>query len=343
MSPRSAISRNRKLKIMAANAKRESPERERPELPEHPENSELEVLKAQIRKLEATVIAKTEELLAKDEELLAKDEELQMIKNDENDDILSVVMNNTGFKHIADKILSLLDCKSFVQCSVVCRSWKNFIDNEWSMLQMQIFHLKEVQYQINLEPVIKIMKKNPNKSELRVFIKICQELVSKRCNFKLACHPVEYMIDHHRHQELTILLHPFKDAEIYTHIFKYACQYGCEICVKLLLDMSEEKEIDLNLIKKWDRSYKEPHEYEHCLIVASKNICFKKDVLDLLLRSAEEKGIDMNAKTSRYGDNTLRDKIIFDLKYSWSGIGDYTEATYKILKIDPSVHLKKTQ
>ena len=92
---------------MATNAKRESPERERPELPEHPENSELEVLRAKIRILEATVIAKTEELLA-------KDEELQMFKND---DILSVVMNNTGFKQIADKILSLLDRKSFVQLS----------------------------------------------------------------------------------------------------------------------------------------------------------------------------------------------------------------------------------
>ena len=315
---------------MATNAKRE-----------RPENSELEVMRAKIKKLEAT--------------LKANAEELQMIKNGQVDhhedqkndvvDFLFVFMNNNGFKQIADKLLSFLDCKSFFQCRLVCRSWKNFIDNEWSMLQMQIFHLKEdVQNQINLEPVIKIMKKNPNKSELRVFIKICQELVSKRCNFKLACHPVEYMIDHHRHQELTILLHPFKDAEIYTHIFKYACQYGCEICVKLLLDLSEEKEIDLNLIKKWDRSYKEPHEYEHCLIVAFKNICFKKDVLDLLLRSAEEKGIDMNAKTSRYGvKTTLRDKIIFDLKYSWSGIGDYTEATYKILKIDPSVHLKKTQ
>ena len=120
LSPRSVISRNRKLKVMATNA--------------NPEDSELEVLRVKIRILEATVIAKTEELLA-------KDEELQMFKND---DILSVVMNNTGFKQIADKILSLLDCKSFAQCRLVCRSWKNFIDNEWSMLHQQIFHLKRL-------------------------------------------------------------------------------------------------------------------------------------------------------------------------------------------------------
>ena len=350
---------------MATSAKRKNPEHLEPL-----ENSELEVMRAKIRKLEQKNFELEAIVKANAELLNCKDAELQMIKNNqvdhyehkENDvvDFLSAFMKNPGFKRIADNLLSFLDSKSFNRCRLVCRSWKDFIDNEWSMLQLQIFHvtwsengrpdwpdwppLKDCW--LNFGPLFKIMEKITNKSELRIFIQMCREMVSGEtgdCNRKLERDPLVYMIDHHRHQELTILLHPFKDAEIYTHIFKYACQYGCEICVKLLLDLSEEKEIDLNLIKKWDRSYKEPHEYEHCLIVAFKNICFKKDVLDLLLRSAEEKGIDMNAKTSRYGDNTLRDKIIFDLKYSWSGIGDYTEATYKILKIDPSVHLKKTQ
>ena len=63
-----------------------------PEHPEHPENSELEVMRAKIRKLEATV-----------KELLIKNEELQVTKNDrvdhheaqENDviDFLSVFMS----------------------------------------------------------------------------------------------------------------------------------------------------------------------------------------------------------------------------------------------------------
>ena len=109
---------------MATNAKRENPEHQ------HPENSELEVMRAKVRKLEATV------------------KELQVIKEDQVDhhevhevvDILLVFMNNIGFKRIADKIMSFLDCESFVQCRLVCRSWKNFIDNEWSMLQLQIFH-----------------------------------------------------------------------------------------------------------------------------------------------------------------------------------------------------------
>ena len=143
---------------MATNAKRE-----------RPENSELEVMRAKIKKLEAKV------------------EELQRINNGQVDhhedqkndvvDFLLVFMNNNGFKQIAYKILSSLDCKSFFLCRSVCRSWRDFIDNEWSMLQMQIFHLnEEIQYKMDFDPLIKIMKENPDKSELRVFIKMFQEL-----------------------------------------------------------------------------------------------------------------------------------------------------------------------
>ena len=59
---------------MATNAKRESPE--------DAETSALEVMRAKIRKLEAIVKAKRDELLMKDEELLAKDKEL-MSKDEE--------------------------------------------------------------------------------------------------------------------------------------------------------------------------------------------------------------------------------------------------------------------
>jgi len=97
-----------------------------------------------IRKLEATVKA-NEELL------MYKDEELQMFKKDEVDvdyhgsqendvvDFLLVFMNNRGFKRIADTILSFLDTKYFNQCRLVCRSWKNYIDNEWSMFSSKYF------------------------------------------------------------------------------------------------------------------------------------------------------------------------------------------------------------
>ena len=317
---------------MATNTKRDNPD--------HVENSELEVMRAKIKELEAKV------------------EELQRINNGQVDhhedqkndvvDFLLVFMNNNGFKQIAYKILSSLDCKSFFLCRSVCRSWRDFIDNEWSMLQMQIFHLnEEIQYKMDFDPLIKIMKENPDKSELRVFIKMFQELVSKRCNFKLECNPEKYMIDHHRHQELKILLlYPEEKDEssgMFTSIFKYACQYGCEICVKLLLDLTEGKDIDLNETKERDDPYDyEFHKYDHCLSVAKWNTFHNKNVVDLLLRRAEEKGININAKSGIFG-KTLREQIIrtFDESAYMDGIEDYTEATYKILKIDPAVDLKQ--
>ena len=280
---------------MATNTKRENPDLL--------ENSELEVTRAKIKKLDANV------------------EELQRINHgqvdhceDQKNDIVDFLlefMNNNGFRQIAYKILSSLDYKSFFLCRSVCRSWRDFIDNEWSMLQMQIFHLKEVECEIIEDfqwkirkvkdyilfgPLIEIMKKNSNKSELRVFIKMCQELVSKRCNRRFKWAPEEYLIDNHRHQELKILLlHPDKTFDINTLIFHYACQHGCAICVKLLLDRSEEKEIDLNFVKKWDRSYNE--QYESCLVtVHHHQFAFRKEKVDLLLRKAEEKGIEIDPK-----------------------------------------------
>ena len=356
---------------MATNAKRESPE--------DAETSALEVMRAKIRKLEAIVKAKRDELLMKDEELLAKDKELmskdvelQTFKKDQVDNneaqenvVVNILMfmNNTGFKGIADKIMSFLDSKSFVQCRLVCRSWKNFIDNEWSMLQRQIFHLKKHpnkidyiddtpypiqfilnEHHLNFGPLIKIMEKSKDKSKLRVFINLCRELASDRYHL-LNEDLLKCMIDQHRHQELEMLLdYPVQRDQngsyygchrSFTPTFKYACQYGCGICVRLLLDRSEGKEIDLNVREEWDPGYDETHEYEHCFFAALENTeGFRKEVVDLLLRSSEEKGIDINARSSNYGC-TLRTKIIGDLQSRESEIEDYTEATLKILNIDP--------
>ena len=193
------------------------------------------------------------------------------------------------------------------------------------------------------------MEKSENKSELRVFIKLCQKFVKRPYNPKLELDPLVYMINKHRHEELKILLHcPIERNPEYsfgfacfTRIFKYACRHGCEICVKLILDRSEEKEIDLNSTKEgsWQCGqfeFCECLEYDHCLFVAKRNERFSKDVLDLLLRSAEEKGIDIHTKRPFGG--TLRREIIKNFRGE-----KYTEATYKILKIDPSVDLKRRQ
>jgi len=295
-----------------AESKRKNANAESSEDSENPENSELEVMREKIRKLEAKLAMKEKELMSYQiDHLEAKENEVV--------DIILVFMNNNGFKGIADKILSFLDCKSFVQCRLVCRSWKNFIDNEWSMLQRQIFHLKrhvdinsirplfwsiddgedegveEVEdssaneedddqeheeeandeenadeddnyeeddddddndkpiwhidgdpdHFFNPGPVFKIMEKNTNKSELRVFINMCRELLSRSC-----CHNfpeedlLKFMIDHHHHQELEMFLNfPIqkkqnqklyfneKVTDVLETAFNYACTDGCEICV----------------------------------------------------------------------------------------------------------------
>ena len=70
------------------------------------------------------------------------------------------------------------------------------------------------------------------------------------------------------------------------------------------------------------------------------NESFNKEVLDLLLRSAEEKGIDIHVK-SMSSELTLREEIIWQLKNNLAEIEDFTEETYKILEIDPRVDLKR--
>ena len=85
-------------------------------------NSEMEALRAKIRKVEET-------LLDKDKELISKEKELQLIKNYQADheghevvDNILVFMNNQGLKHIANKILSFLDRLSFANCRLLSRS-----------------------------------------------------------------------------------------------------------------------------------------------------------------------------------------------------------------------------
>ena len=321
---------------------------------ENPENSELEVLRAKVRELEETVQTKTEELFrsnlellakeaelmskneelfAKNQELMSKDEELQTFKKDQIDhnegeaqenevvDILLVFMNNAGFKRIANKILSFLDSESFAT--------------------------------FNFEPLIKIMEESRNKSELRVFIKLCREWLSR---ISLSSHNLQlkplfkYVVVYHRHEELKLLLHcPIqKEAEnwfSFTRLFKYACQYGCEMCVKLILDRSDDKEIEWNQIEENYVDDEHIYEYDHCLVAAHYNESFEKEVLDLLLRSAGEKGIDIHVKSVfPDGELTLRDMIIQDFKENLNAeIEDYTEETYKILEIDPLVDLKREE
>ena len=230
-------------------------------------NSEMEALRAKIRKVEET-------LLDKDKELISKEKELQLIKNYQADheghevvDNILVFMNNQGLKHIANKILSFLDRLSFANCRLLSRSWRNYIDDEVTLLHLQISHFKQFKpylseegdyYSLMLDilylgPLFETMEKSTNSSDLLVFVNMCRQLQSSRYR-RFTESPFEYLIDHHRHEELRLLLDsPMEmtsdivvqldesmypdviETDIPSSIFKYACLYGCVKCVKLFL------------------------------------------------------------------------------------------------------------
>ena len=338
-------------------------------------NSEMEALRAKIRKVEET-------LLDKDKELISKEKELQLIKNYQADheghevvDNILVFMNNQGLKHIANKILSFLDRLSFANCRLLSRSWRNYIDDEVTLLHLQISHFKQFKpylseegdyYSLMLDilylgPLFETMEKSKDKSDLKVFVNMCRQLESRRYrNFEES--PFEYLIDHHRHEELRLLLdspvkmtstivkrqnwriegyarrnslnvpypyHPYKeDKDLPSIIFKYACYYGCVKCVKLFLDRSEAKKIDVNYKSKHilpHFSRFEDYFYDHCLTLLDPIRCpnyyphkntevhESNNILMLLLSRAEEKGIDING-TDRFGETI---KVIMEKYASW--------------------------
>ena len=75
----------------------------------------------------------------KNRKMAAKFEEMEIA---ERFDILQAFMTNPGLKHIADKIFSLLDMFSLAECRVVSRTYRDYLDNERSMLQLQIRNFK---------------------------------------------------------------------------------------------------------------------------------------------------------------------------------------------------------
>ena len=64
-------------------------------------------------------------------------------------DILYEFINNQGLKHIADQILSLLDRWTLANCRLVSRAYRDYLDNERSMLLLQINHFKSY-YRFNI-------------------------------------------------------------------------------------------------------------------------------------------------------------------------------------------------
>ena len=86
-----------------------------------------------------------------------------------------------------------------------------------------------------------------------------------------------------------------------------------------------------------DGSFHNDH-FKHCLFAAMGNGGFKKEVMDLLLRCAEEKGMDIPRRRQRW-----RRTFIADFRTCGYEIEEYSDETYRILKIDPSVDLERSE
>ena len=207
-------------------------------------------------------------------------------------------------------------------------------------------------------------------------VNMCRQLHSARYR-KFYESPFEYLIDHHRHEELRLLLdspmemyselvdslddkrkalHGYNyppdyiATDIPSAIFKYACHNGCVKCLKLFLDRSEEKKIDVNYKANNElpiHAYEYFHVYSHCLPLADCNFndyphrsnetVGRDNILVLLLSSAEEKGIDINGTDD--DGKTLKDIVEESLSCSWSK--PYPQYVYDVLGIDPSKIQKK--
>ena len=271
-----------------------------------------------------------------EEELVSIDIEWQLIEDEGHEviDFFFIFMSTQCLKHIADKILSFLDRWSFANCRLVSRSLRDYIDGELPMLHLQIFHY----YGVRTDTA---MKKSTNKSDLLMVVNIRRQFKSPCYNSKkFKESPFEYMIDHHRHDDLKLLLDgPMEmtsaivdrlderrsssyKTDIPSSIFKYACLYGCAKCVKLFLDRTQEKKIDLNYKAKKENHNSScsqfmhlefMHIFSHCLPLTyhnhyDRNRKGDKSIMVLLLSSAKEKGIDING-TDEEDRKTLREKV----------------------------------
>ena len=53
-------------------------------------------------------------------------------------DYLNYFINNPGLIHLTEHIFAHLDSKSLAKCREVSKSWKNFIDNSYILIGLQL-------------------------------------------------------------------------------------------------------------------------------------------------------------------------------------------------------------
>ena len=295
------------------------------------------------------------------------------------------LMGNEGLRHIADKIFSasvpryggrcrryVIDMETLANCRLVSRAFRDYIDNQRALLQVQIRHFERFELSCYTEEchskytypfndwgeygyglIDYIAKEVKDVSKLRTFLGLLREIASDRCH-ALVENPFKYMVDNHMHKELELLMNSplpiyppegwgewVDDAQEWpSFVSLYACGFGCGDCVQPFLDHIGEKFIDVN----WNR--------RPCIHAAFENDFekgegdghrFRKRVLPLLLQNASKKGIDVNAT---WRGETVKDKVIekykWDLEHDEDGEGDLCKyafglddyEVYKILGIN---------
>ena len=137
-----------------------------------------------------------------------------------------------GFASIGHNILTFLDAETLVDCRSVCKTWKNFIDNERVLNLHLVKLMMQSPYNFTIGRVLKITILQDNGQMLKNLIQYAK---SKNWEFWWICieHPISLKFHWNFQCCQGNLLH-------------FACQMRKVNCVKSILKWYQEFDIDLN-------------------------------------------------------------------------------------------------
>ena len=151
-------------------------------------------------------------------------------------DFMISLMGNEGLMHIADNIFRYLNMYKLAYCRLVSRTFRDYIDNQRTMLKLQIKNFERFQlisYGCRYYDDVKVWDLGSGKwspifnswgklsyghdvfdyiyqevkdeSELRTFLGLLREIASDRCH-ALIENPFVYLVEHHMHEELRLMM-----------------------------------------------------------------------------------------------------------------------------------------
>ena len=122
-------------------------------------NQEIDIMKMTFDEIQTKLEELTSKLKSKEienhelkQEIISKEKESTNIKHSKepNLDEITHWIINPGLNYIAQNIFSCLDTKTLVQSREVSRTWKSFIDNNKTLLLIQIDQLRKFKF---IEPI----------------------------------------------------------------------------------------------------------------------------------------------------------------------------------------------